>query len=113
MIRRIVLVVALLMAISLAGLSAQAQVCPVSFGFPTIVHSASSTGFVQDLADATNYQNVAIDFGACGAFPSISQTSLQTQSMSHTEYSQTSEFDAVGYPYVTVGAGPFGGFSCY
>jgi hypothetical protein len=54
-----------------------------------------------------------VDFGCGSVFPSIHQTSLQTQSMSHTEFSQTSEYDAVGYPYLSVGGGPLGGFGCF
>lgn len=110
-IRRSIIVVSLALAICLASSPAWAQLSPVSWGFPNIVHSASSTYFVQDLADATSFQDVCIDFGGAWSFPSIHQTSLQTQSMSHTEFSQTSEFDAIGYPYVSVG-GP-AGFMCY
>lgn len=113
MIRRSILMFMLVLALFLATSPAWAQLSPVAWGFPTVVHSASSTGFVQDLASALNYQNVDVDFGYGGVFPSIHQTSLQTQSMSHTEFSQTSEFDAIGYPYVSVGCGPYGGFSCY
>lgn len=109
--RRSVILVSLALAICLASLPAGAQLSPVSWGFPNIVHSASSTAFVQDLADATNFQDVSIDFGGGFSFPSIHQTSLQTQSMSHTEFSQTSEFDAIGYPCISVG-GPAGGFIC-
>jgi len=109
-IRRSILVVTLLLAVSLATSPAWAQLSPVAWGFPTIVHSATSTAFVQDLANALNYQNTDVDFGCGSVFPSIHQTSLQTQSMSHTEFSQTSEYDAVGYPYVSVGGGPLGGF---
>jgi hypothetical protein len=32
--------------------------------------------------------------------------------MSHTEYSHTEEFTAIGYPYISAGRGPYGGFSC-
>lgn len=111
-IRKSIIVASLALAICLASLPAWAQLSPMSWGLPNIVHSASSTNFVQDLADATNFQDVSIDFGGALSFPSIHQTSLQTQSMSHTEFSQTSEFDAIGYPYVSVG-GPAGGFMCY
>ena len=111
--RRSILALTLVLAVFLTTSMAWAQLSPVSWGFPTIVHSASSTGFVQDLANSVNYQNVDIGYGCGSVFPSIHQTSLQTQSMSHTEFSQTNEFDAVGYPFVSVGGGPFGGFSCY
>jgi hypothetical protein len=45
-------------------------------------------------------------------FPAIHQTSVHVQSMSHTEFSQTTEFAAIGYPFASMGPGPFGGFAC-
>ena len=110
MMRRSIIVASLALAIFLASSPAWAQLSPVSRGFPNVVHSVTSPGFVQYIADATNFQDASVDFGCGCSFPSIHQTSLQTQSMSHTEFSQTSEFDAVGYPYVSVG--PLGGFLC-
>ncbi len=112
MIRKSILALTLVLAVCLATSPVWAQLSPVSWGFPTIVHSASATGFVQDIADATNFQDTSIDFGCGCAFPSIHQTTLQTQSVSHTEFSQTNEFDAVGYPFVSVGGSPCGGFTC-
>lgn len=118
---RTIIVASLALALLFASTPAWAQLSPVGWGFPNIVHSLSSTAFVQDLADATSFHDVSIGFGGglpCGpvgvAFPSIHETSLETQSMSHTEFSQTNEFTSIGYPYVSVGgANPFGGFMCY
>jgi len=91
------------------------QLAPVSFGFPNAVQTSTTTAWEQDTANAVNYQNTCVNFPGglaglgLGGFPSISQTSFQAQSMSHTEFSQTTNFAAIGYPYVSVGPA---GFAC-
>lgn len=107
-------------AISFCVSAVSADLVSTSFGFPSIVQSSNAVAFEQDTADATNFQTVSIDFpslvnGFCGAgvgmaFPSISQTSLQTSSMTHTEFAQTSEFASFAYPFVGVGAACIPGF---
>ena len=112
MVRKTTLILVLAMAMLIAA-PVYAQLVPTSFGFPTIVQSGSTTAFEQDTANALNYQNVdisfptaaagAVPFGAVSlAFPSISQTSLQTQSATHTEFSQTNQFAEFSYPFVGV-----------
>lgn len=100
-------------AISLFISGAGASLAPASFGFPTIVQMANSVAWNQDTANAFSFEDVNIDFdgmpfspGVCLAFPSIQQTSLECQSMSHTEFVQTSEYAAFAYPFV--GVGPYG-----
>ncbi len=116
---RTILILVVAMAMLIAPV--YAQLVPTSFGFPTIVQTGSTTAFSQDTANALNYQNVdinfptasagAVPFGAVSlAFPSISQTSLQTQSVTHTDFSQTSEFSEFAYPFVGVGAAALPGF---
>lgn len=85
------------------------QLVPTSFGFPNIVQTSTSTAWVQDTANSLNFQDAGVDLSS--GFPCIHQTSLQTQSLSHTEFSQTTSFTAIGYPFVSVGPGPFGGFT--
>jgi hypothetical protein len=123
MVRRTILVLAVATVLLIASVivPACAQLVPTSFGFPTIVQKGSTTAFTQDTANALNYQNVdisfptaaegAVPFGAVSlAFPSISQTSLQTQSATHTAFSQTNEFAEFAYPFVGVGAASLPGF---
>jgi hypothetical protein len=83
-------------------------------GFPSIVHASTSTAWQHDTLDAFSYDDFSMGFPAGGyapfgwaglAFPSIRQTSIRAISMSHTEFSHTSEFTAIGYPYVS--AGPY------
>jgi len=44
------------------------------------------------------------------AFPSISQTVDQTQTVTHTDFAQTSEFAEFAYPFVGVGPVSLPGF---
>jgi hypothetical protein len=44
------------------------------------------------------------------AFPSISQTVMQTQEVTHTDFAQTSEFAEFAYPFVGVGPVALPGF---
>ena len=103
----------LTLAIGCMTLQASGQFMPMSFGFPNIVHSATSTAWEHDTMDAFSYDDFGISFPGGGfwgigmVFPSIHQTSIRTLSMSHTEFSQTSELTAIGYPYVSAGSGGF------
>ncbi|BAI61762.1 conserved hypothetical protein [Methanocella paludicola SANAE] len=99
---------------------ASAQLTSTSFGFPVIVQSSDTVAFQQYTADALDYEDVSIDFpvAGCGlpfgavslAFPSIHQTSLQTQSITQTSFAQTSEFAEFAYPFVGVGSLGLPGF---
>ncbi len=108
------IIVAILMvfaAILLIVSGAEASLMPASFGFPTIVQMANSVAWSQDTANALSYEDVSIDFGGgvpfgavSLAFPSIHQTSLECQSMTHTDFAQTSEYAAFAYPFVGIGS---------
>ncbi len=102
----------LVLAILCMTMPAIGQMFPMGFGFPNAVHTSTSTAWQQDTADAFSFQDASVSFLPGCAFPSIHQTSIQTQSMSHTEFSQTTEFTAIGYPFISTGSGPFGGFNC-
>jgi hypothetical protein len=82
---------------------------PIGFGFPHIVQTSTTTAWQKDTADAFDYEDFSMVPMGLG-FPAIHQTSIHAQSMSHTEFSQTTEFAAIGYPYM--GPGPYGAFAC-
>ena len=84
---------------------------PMGFGFPNAVQTSTTTAWQKDTADAFSFEDFNMVPTSCG-FPAIHQTSIRAQSMSHTEFSQTTEFAAIGYPCVSMGPGPFGGFAC-
>jgi hypothetical protein len=101
--------------LALAILCMTTQACgqfPMGFGFPNIVQTSTTTAWQHDTAEAFDYEDFSMVPIAGLAFPSIHQTSVHVQSMSHTEFSQTTQFAAIGYPYISAGTGPFGGLAC-
>ena|SRR5271157_14842 len=160
--------VVLAMALAITILPAAANLVPTTFGFPVIVQNGSTSAFNQDTANATDFENISINFpvsfdgvnlgattadlgvgvgvgngtgigtdgtgigigngdGAGGlgakltanvlpfgpvnlAFPDISQTVDQTQSVTHTDFAQTNEYAEFAYPFVGVGGVSLPGF---
>jgi hypothetical protein len=103
----------LVVALLCMTVQASGQLLPMSWGFPNAVQTSTTTAWQQDTANAFSFQDSDIGFpNGPYSFPSIHQTSIQSQSISHTEFSQTTEFAAIGYPYVSVGPGPYAGFAC-
>jgi len=104
---------------------AGASLVATSFGYPTITQSGATTAFNQDTAAATDNEAVAIAFPNTGTsildgtpttggfgmgFPTIAQTVDQTQVLTHTDFSQTTENAAFTYPFVGVGGASLPGF---
>ncbi len=119
MLSRLTVVITLAVAICFFTFGANAQLTSTSFGFPTIVQSSNSVAWSQDTANALDYQDASVTFpvaglafspGVCMSFPDIHQTSLQTQSVTHTDYAQTNQFAEFAYPFVGVGAVGLPGF---
>jgi hypothetical protein len=103
----------------IATCTADAQLVGTSFGFPTMIQSGQTTAFNQDIATAFDNEAVNVGFptattGACGigmAFPTVSQTAVQGQTLMHSDFAQTTENAAFSYPMVGVGTGlGFAGF---
>jgi hypothetical protein len=60
--RIIKLVPLLLLAVALATLPAEANLVPVTFGFPVIIQSGYTTAFNQDHVHAEDFEEASIDF---------------------------------------------------
>lgn len=120
MVNRLIAIVTLAVAACFFVVGANAQLVPITSGFPTIVQSNNAVAFSQDTANAVNFQDASVTFPTLGgglpfgglgiAFPSIQQTSLQTQSVTHTEFSQTNSFAEFAFPFTGVGATGLPGF---
>jgi len=159
----------LAVALAILALPVTANLVPTTFGFPVIVQNGSTSAFNQDTANATDFENIAINFpayfdgvhlgastanlgvgvgvdngagvGTDGtgvgvgngdglgvgvgaqvtanvlpfgpvnlAFPDISQTVDQSQSVTHTDFAQTNEYAEFAYPFVGVGGVSLPGF---
>ncbi len=119
MLNRAVALVTLAVVVCFFTIGANAQLVSTSYGFPTIVQSSNSVAWSQDTANALDYQDASVTFptaglafspGVCMSFPDIHQTSLQTQSVTHTDYAQTNQFAEFAYPFVGVGGVSLPGF---
>ena len=115
------LIVLLAVAVVAMTAPAFASLVPTSFGFPVIVQNGTTTAFNQDTAAAADLENVAINFptaeeGTLGfgpvslAFPSITQNTVQTQDVTHTDFAQTNEYAEFAYPFAGVGCVSLPGF---
>lgn len=108
----------LAIALTTTSIPVSASLVATQFGFPSIFHAAESTAFNRDTAEAFSYEDVNINFGAgmpfAGgaqlAFPSISQTSVQSQALTHTDFFHTEEVTAIAFPYAGIGCAPVPGF---
>lgn len=90
-----------MLALASMAAAASGQMFPMGFGFPNIVHASTATAWEQDTANVFDFQDTSIV--PAGWFPAIHQTSIHTESMTHTEYSQTTEYTAIGYPCMACG----------
>ena len=113
--------VVLALALVVMTIPTNASLVATSFGFPVIVQSGTTTAFNQDTAAAADLENVAINFptgteGTLGfgpvslAFPSITQNTVQTQDVTHTDFAQTTENAEFAYPFASVGGVSLPGF---
>jgi hypothetical protein len=84
-----------------------ASICGANLGATAISGSLAADGLT---ADGTATANV-LPFGPVNlAFPDINQVVDQTQSVTHTDFSQTNEYAEFAYPFVGVGGVSLPGF---
>ena len=105
--------IVLLLAFAIVGTYvAGAQLVSTAFGFPSILQTGTTTAFSRDTAAATDNQAVNVAFpttttgigGMALAFPTIEQTSDQTQTLTHCDFAQNTQTAAMQEPFVGIGA---------
>ncbi|WP_424357490.1 hypothetical protein [Methanocella sp. MCL-LM] len=105
--------VVLLLALTItATCTAGALLSGTSFGFPSMVQSGMTTAYNQDIASAFNNEAVNVGFPSATsgfAFPGVSQSAVQGQTLMHTDFAQTTQSASFAYPQVATGLG-FAGF---
>jgi hypothetical protein len=129
-VRTIGILFVLALAFVAMTLPSQAALVATQFGFPTIVQNGATTAFNRDTAVASDIEAVAITFPTadCGigtglpgltgitsggfalAFPTIAQTAVQNQCLTHTDFATTVENAAFAYPFAGVGGVAVPGF---
>jgi hypothetical protein len=103
------------MVIALIGLQASASLVPMSFGFPQMTQSSSLTAFSKDSASATDDEAAAVAFPTAAdavnsafgtSFPTISQTTAQSQLLNSVKFQQENSNFAFAYPFLSIGGSP-------
>jgi hypothetical protein len=101
-------VLCLLTLAVIATCAAGASLIGTSFGFPSMLQSGQTTVFNQDIAEAFNNEAVNVGFPSATsglAFPGVSQTAIQGQTLRHTDFAQTTETGSFAFPMVDTGLG--------
>ncbi len=101
-------------------LPAQASLSPMSFGFPVLTTSSTTTALNEanvhafdDEAASMNFPVFRSDNGAASsgvAFPMLTQSAIQGQTAVTSHFLQNSQFFSYAYPAVGVGASGIPGF---
>ena len=104
------------LALAIVAMPAVASLVPMSFGFPTLVQDHTLTAFEKDSAVATDNQAAAVSFpdtasSLCSStfgtsFPTITQTSIQSQVLNSCKFQNENEHFAFAYPFVSIGGSP-------
>ncbi len=116
MVRKLLTIVMLSLAIVALTGPAIAGLVPMSWGFPQMVQDHTLTAFEKDSAVATDNEASSIAFpttasSLCGtafgsAFPTITQTAVQSQLLNSCKFMQETEHFAFAYPFISIGGSP-------
>ena len=116
MVRKLLSIVMLSLVIGILTVPAAASLVPMSWGFPQMVQDHTITAFEKDFAVATDNEAAAISFPTsasdlCGsafgsAFPTITQTAVQSQTLSSCKFLTENEHFAFAYPFLSIGGSP-------
>jgi hypothetical protein len=111
----LVLAILVGMVVGLTVLPACASLVPMSWGMPIMSQTGSMTAFQKDTAAATDNEAAAVAFpsttGVTGsvfgsAFPTITQTALQSQTLSSVKFANENQNFFAAYPFLSIGGSP-------
>jgi hypothetical protein len=111
----IIMTVLVGMVVALMALQANASLVPMSWGFPQMTQSSSLTAFQKDSALATDDESAAVAFPTAvdtvgsvfgSSFPTISQTSAQSQLLNSIKFQNENSNFAFAYPFLSIGGSP-------
>jgi hypothetical protein len=113
MIRSLIITLLVSMAIGSSVLMACASLTPMAWGMPIMAGSGTLTAFQNNAAVAMDNEAASVAFPAVGscfglgaAFPSIAQTSLQSQQLNSVGLLSANQNYFFAYPYVSIGGAP-------
>jgi hypothetical protein len=111
----IIMAVLVGVVIALMALPACASLVPMSWGFPQMTQTSSLTAFQKDTATATDDESAAVAFPTAvdsvnsvfgTSFPTISQTSAQSQLLNSVKFQNEDSKFAFAYPFLSIGGSP-------
>jgi hypothetical protein len=114
----IIIAVLVSMVAGLTVLPACASLVPMSWGLPVMTQSSSLTAFQKDTASATDNEAAAVAFptttGASdltgsvfgSSFPTITQTTAQSQLLNSVKFQNENQNFAFAYPFLSIGGSP-------
>ncbi len=120
--RILILVIIVGVLIGFSILPACAGLVPMSWGMPIVKQSASLTAFQKDTAAATDNAAAAVAFpdsiGLGGsvfgsAFPTITQSSAQSQLLNSVRFQNENQDFLYAYPYFSLGGSPVPGMGFF
>lgn len=116
MVRKLLSIVMLSLALAVLAAPVTASLVPMSFGFPTLVQDHTLTVFEKDSAVATDEEAAAVSFPTTAsdltsstfgsAFPTITQTVVQSQVLNSVKFMNENEHFAFAYPFISIGGSP-------
>ncbi len=112
--------VLLFVAAMAVTLPAQASLSPMSFGFPVMAMSGTTTAINEANVHAFDVESANVNFPVFGcsngaaasgvAFPMLTQSAIQGQTAVTSHFAQNSQFVSYAYPAVGVGVSGIPGF---
>jgi hypothetical protein len=109
----IIMAVLVGMVIALMALQATASLVPMSWGYPQMTQSSTLTAFQKDTASSTDDESAAVAFPTSAvdsvnsvfgtSFPTISQTSAQSQLLNSVKFQNEDSNFAFAYPFLSIG----------
>lgn len=117
-VRVIIYILLFIMAIAVAS-PAHSSLSPMSFGFPVLTMSSTNTALNEANVHAFDVESANVNFPVFGsnngagsgvAFPMLTQSAIQGQTVVTGHFAQNSQFMSYSYPAVGVGASGIPGF---
>jgi hypothetical protein len=110
MVNKLAMVLFTVAVVAMMGLSANASLVPMSWGFPTLVQNNSLTDFENNFAQSNDFEFSNITFPTTttgiSAFPTITQLSNQGNLLSQCKFMNQQQSMQFAYPWISIGFSP-------
>ncbi len=117
---RVIIYILLFVAAITVVLPAHSSLSPMSFGFPVLSMSSTTTALNEANVHAFDVEAASVNFPVFGcnngaaasgvAFPMLTQSAIQGQTAVTSHFAQNSQFTSYAYPAVGVGVSGIPGF---